>query len=526
MAVRFRTFGRVSLEREGEEVAGPAGQRRRLAVMALLAAAGPAGIAREKVLGLLWGDHPGDRARQLLAESLFVLRGALGKPAIVATSDYLRLAPEVVWTDVGSFQERIAAGEPREAVALYQGPFLDGFYVRDAPDFERWAARERDRLERALGHALESLAGRAAEGGDWAGAAEWWRRLADHDAYSTRVAGRYVEALARAGEAPLAVRFAEEFTRRVCDELGVEPDAAILRLARTPGPTPPPAAARIPAPAPPPPGLAGLPADLELLEVMGEGSVARVYLGREHTLRRLVAVKVLSPALAHDATARARFEREARAAAGIHHPNVAPIYQTGRLAGGAPYLVMPYLPGGTLQHRLRASGALSLDEARRYLGQAAAGLAAAHRLRIVHRDVRPANILHDRDTRRVVLIDFGIAAVLDDPGPADARLTRPGERLGDPSYASPEQLRGGAVTDRADVYSLGVVAFEMLTGRLPFDAATPLQRMRAHATEEPLRVRELRPEVGASLDELVWMCLRKHPDERPLAADVAEEVGA
>jgi serine/threonine-protein kinase len=252
--------------------------------------------------------------------------------------------------------------------------------------------------------------------------------------------------------------------------------------------------------------------------------VARVYLVREPALRRQVAVKVLSPALAADATARARFEREAVAAAGIQHPNVAPIYRTGRLADGVPYLVMPFFQGGSLEARLKAGGPLAPDDARRYLGQVAAGLAAAHRLRIVHRDVRPANILYDRDTHRVVLIDFGIAAVLDDPGdPHASRLTRPGEPLGIPVYASPEQLRADpVVTDRADVYSLGIVAFEMLAGRPPFAAVTAVGMMRAHALETPPCVDELRPEVDPALARLIAACLRKPPAERPAAADVAE----
>lgn len=535
MNVRLHTLGRLSLERDGEEVSGAAGQRRRLALMALLAVAGEAGLTREKVLGFLWAEHPASRARQILAESLFVLRGAVGKSAIVAVGDYLRLNPLEVWTDVGAFRERIAAGALAEAVELYRGPFLDGFYVRDAPEFEQWVGREQDRLARDLGRALESLAEQAAAAGQPLAAAEWLRRLAAHEPFSSRVALRYVETLVRAGEPVMARRYAAEFTERVRQELGIEEEAVLAQAtALIAGPLAPPVS-------PPGPGVAaggmgspslrprgeveGFGADLEVIEMVGEGSVARVYLAREQSLRRLVAVKVLSPALAGDAVACSRFEREALAAASIQHPNVAPIYRTGRLPSGAPYLVMPYFHGGSLESRLRLAGPLPPDEARRYVGQVAAGLAAAHRMGIVHRDVRPANILYDRDSHRVVLIDFGIAAVLEAADSMAPRLTRPGERLGDPAYVSPEQLRGESVTDRTDVYSLGIVAFVMLTGRLPFDARTPIQVMKAHAVEEPRRVAELRPEVGAELDELVRMCLAKRPEDRPLAADVAEEVG-
>lgn len=536
MSVRLRTLGRLSLEREGREVSGPAMQPRRLALLALLAAAGEAGLTREKLLGFLWLDHPPPRARQILAESLFVLRGALGKTAILGAGDFLRLNPEEVWTDVGAFEERLAAGALREAVELYRGPFLDGFYVRDAAEFEQWVGREQDRLARDFGRALERLAREAAAVDD-AAAAEWWRRLARHEPFSSRVALQYVEALARLGEPLLAKRHAAQFAERVRKELGVEPDGSILDRVRTlvVAPAEPVSAAPRAAEPAAPRGGAAPPVlrsadeleevgDLEVVGLIGEGSVARVYLAREPALRREVAVKVLSPALARDETARARFEREALAAASIQHPNVASIYRTGRLARGVPYLVMPYFHGGSLEARLKAAGPLPPEEAWRFIRQTAAGLAAAHRLGVVHRDVRPANILYDPATHRVVLIDFGIAAVRDAADQHAARLTRPGERLGNPSYISPEQLRGEPVTDRSDVYSLGIVAFELLTGRLPFDARSPIQLMRAHAAEEPRKISVVRPEVGGELDALIQMCLRKRPEERPLAVDVAEEM--
>lgn len=541
MTVRLHTLGRLSLDVDGREVSGDAVQPRRLALMALLAAAGEAGLMREKILGLLWPDHPSPRT--ILNESLFVLRGAIGKSAIQSVGDSLRLDAAAVWTDVGAFAERVAAGTLGEAVELYRGPFLDGFYVRGAAEFEQWVGREQDRLRRDLARVLETLAEQAEEGEDAVGAAEWWRRLAEHDPFSTRVAMRYVEALVRAQEPVLAVRYATEFTERMRSELGIEPDASLVDHAKSLIAAP---AERVPAaggdagasagstprtPAPsggpvqPTSDLEGLAPDLEVVGLIGEGSVARVYLAKERVLDRLVAIKVLSAALARDGTARARFEREARAAANIQHPNVAPVYRTGTLASGVPYLVMPYFHGGSLESRLKAAGPLPVAEARRYIGQIAAGLAAAHRLGIVHRDVRPANILYDRDTHRVVLIDFGIAAVLDAGAGAANRLTRPGERLGIPAYASPEQIRGEpAITDRTDVYSLGVVAFEMLAGELPFGATTALQMMRAHSGEQPRSLLELREEAGPELVWLVRQCLSKRPEDRPLAADVAEEM--
>ncbi|HEX8212306.1 MAG TPA: protein kinase [Longimicrobium sp.] len=523
MTVRIYTLGRLSLEREGAPVRSVAAQPRRLALLAALAAAGPRGMAREKLAGLLWPRHS---SNALLNESVFVLRGTLGKDAIVTAGDSLHLDPGVAWADVAAFDAAMAEGRFAQAVELYAGPFVDGFYVRDAPEFERWAAEARDHREREAGRAMEALAGERAAAGDLAGCAEWWRRRARHDAYSVRVALACVDALADAGEPVLAVRFAADFTERVRRELGVEPERSVLGHARARA-----GAGASAHDAPPPAGpertaagggeLEGLGADFEVSGPIGEGSVARVYLARERALRRAVAVKVLLPHLARDETARARFEREAIAAAAIHHPHVAPVYRTGRLACGAPYLVMPYFHGGSLESRLQA-GAFDPAEARRYLGQIAAGLAAAHAMGTVHRDVRPANILYDRDTHRMVLIDFGIAAVRD---AADPRLTRPGERLGSPAYVSPEQLWGDPeLTDRSDVYSLGVVAFQMLTGRLPYGEATGAALMRIRATATPPTVSAVYAAAGSGLDALVERCLATRPQERPSAADVAEEL--
>jgi serine/threonine-protein kinase len=264
--------------------------------------------------------------------------------------------------------------------------------------------------------------------------------------------------------------------------------------------------------------------DYQVLYLLETGSVARVYVARESGLPRLVAIKVLAPHLARDERATIRFEREVQAAAQIQHPNVAAVYRHGRLAGGLPYYVMPFFDGGTLEHRLRGGGALPVTEARWTIRQIADALAAAHRLRIVHRDVRPANILYDRATQRVLLADFGIASVVD-VATIGHRITLPGEQLGHPSYTSPEQLQGEPVTERADVFSLGVVAFEILTGELPFPANNVAAAITARMSGQPRRVQELRPDVPADLDELVSRCLARRYEHRPFAADVAASVG-
>jgi DNA-binding SARP family transcriptional activator len=514
MSIRLHTLGRLSLERDGCAVGGDAVQPRRLALLALLSAAGSAGMPREKILGLLWEEHPAPRA--ILNEAVFVLRGALGRSAILSVGDFLHLNAEEAWSDAAAFQRHAREGRLEEAAALYGGPFLDGFYVRGAAELERWTAVERERLRREYGRVLERLAAAADAAGDTAAAAEWWGRLVAHEELSVAAARRYVEALVRAGEPVRAVQFGAEFDARVRRELGAEPATSILQYARSLARVEPPSrtggAGGL---------LDGLPPELEAVGEIGRGSVARVYLAREPALGRQVAVKVLLPSLASEPKARARFEREAQAAARIDHPNVAPVFRTGRLSDGTPYLVMPYYHGGTLESRLRAAGPLSSAEARRCLAQLADGLAVAHALGIVHRDVRPANVLLHRDTDRVVLIDFGIAGALE-AAPGAARLTLPGEALGTPTYASPEQLRGEpVVTDRADVYSLGILAFELLAGRPPFEGL-PVEVMQAHALEVPSGLDELVPGIDPALARLVAACLAKRPEERPSAADVAK----
>jgi serine/threonine-protein kinase len=159
------------------------------------------------------------------------------------------------------------------------------------------------------------------------------------------------------------------------------------------------------------------------------------------------------------------------------------------------------------------------------MAQIAAGLAAAHRLGVVHRDVRPTNLLYDRGADRVLLTDFGLAAVLDLLQEGALRLTRPGEVLGSPRYASPEQLLGDAVTDRADVYSLGMVAFELLTGDIPYAARTEAALVAAHVRERPKHAAELRADVPPELGSLIDRCLNKRPEQRPFAAELAESLG-
>jgi serine/threonine protein kinase len=239
--------------------------------------------------------------------------------------------------------------------------------------------------------------------------------------------------------------------------------------------------------------------------------MATVYLARDTMLDRPVVLKVLAEHLAHDASFRDRFQREARLAARLVHPNIVQIYDVGEDARG-PYIVMEYVEGETLAAELERRGRLPADEVVAIGTQLCAALEAAHAAHLVHRDIKPQNVLRGRDGK-VKLADFGIARSL-----AMTSHTEAGTVLGTAAYLAPEQARGEEVTTAADIYSLGVVLYELLTGQTPFDADTlpqlVLQREQGLVTPP----RELVPEIPAALEAVVMRCLALRPEYRPASA--------
>jgi DNA-binding SARP family transcriptional activator/TolB-like protein len=252
----IHVLGAPVIRRPEGPITGRAAHRRRLALVAILAAARGRPVGRERIIGLLWAETPADAARHTLSEGLYVLRKDLGEESFVVVGDEVGLAPGHVQSDIDEFERALDEGRWEDAVKAYGGPFLDGFYVSDAPEFERWAEGERDRLARAYGRALEELAMAAEAAGAPLRAAEWWRRLLAHDAFSSRVALRLVRVLERAGERAAALRAAEAHVLLLREELGVGPDAelaALMEDLRAEPPAPPP---RPPRPSPPAVGAA------------------------------------------------------------------------------------------------------------------------------------------------------------------------------------------------------------------------------------------------------------------------------
>ena len=261
---------------------------------------------------------------------------------------------------------------------------------------------------------------------------------------------------------------------------------------------------------------------------IGRGGMSVVYRARDRRLNRPVAVKVLPPELAHDPAIRTRFTREAQTAAQLSHAHIVPIYDVGEREGLA-YIVMALVGGGNLAMLLTREPRQPIEEVRRFLAEVADALAYAHLRGVIHRDVKPDNILLDETSGRAVVTDFGIARAIE----ASTRLTVTGIAVGTPAYMSPEQAIGDREIDgRSDVYSLGVLGYQMLTGRLPFNAANSMALLLKHVSETAPPITDLRPDTPRSLREAIERALAKSREDRwPTAsamreALLADRVGA
>jgi tRNA A-37 threonylcarbamoyl transferase component Bud32 len=262
---------------------------------------------------------------------------------------------------------------------------------------------------------------------------------------------------------------------------------------------------------------------IQITRLIGRGAMGAVFLARDPALKRDVVVKVLAPELAHDDIARKRFAREAETAAAVSHPNIVEIFHVGELpVSGTGYFVMRHVNGPTLADACPLGTQLPQARCRRIIGEVASALAAAHARGLVHRDIKPTNIMLDGQAERVVVLDFGISAAATPEHPTtDQRLTSQGTSVGTPAYMSPEQAAGDDVTDRSDVYSLGVMAFELLAGRAPFEATSPMALIAAHIKDVPPPIATLRPDLDPSFASLIDRMLAKAPRQRPSAEEVA-----
>ncbi len=249
-------------------------------------------------------------------------------------------------------------------------------------------------------------------------------------------------------------------------------------------------------------------AGYRLEKLLGRGGMSVVYLAEHVRLGRKVALKLLSPALSEDESFRERFERESRRAAEIDHPNIVPIYDAGD-AEGQFFIAMRYIQGFDLKTLIKRDGPLNVGRTLFILEQAASALDAAHERDLVHRDVKPANILIEEPSDRVFLTDFGVVKHTASHG-----LTRTGFFIGTVDYAAPEQIEGLPVDARTDVYALGCVLYECLAGRVPFDRDAEVAAMHAHLTEPPPSLRSVRPDLPRELDRVIASAMAKDKEDR------------
>ena len=261
-------------------------------------------------------------------------------------------------------------------------------------------------------------------------------------------------------------------------------------------------------------------------EILGVGGMGVVFLADDLGLDRTVAIKVLPPELSRDENVVTRFRREARTAARLDHPGIVPIHRV-ESEGGLHFFVMKYIAGRSLETVITDQAPVSIPFVTRVLREAAAALAHAHRQGVVHRDVKPDNIMIDTD-ERVLIADFGISTVsaVSSGATTVAKLTESGGVIGTPHYMAPEHALGQAVDGRTDQYSLAVVGYQMLTGRVPFDDETPHAIVHLHISEAPPRLAELRSDVPPHLATAIARAMSKSPQNRfPTMEDFAMAVG-
>jgi serine/threonine protein kinase/ABC-type sugar transport system substrate-binding protein len=262
-----------------------------------------------------------------------------------------------------------------------------------------------------------------------------------------------------------------------------------------------------------------------VMSEIGHGGMATVYRARQESMNRDVALKILSISLQHDSKFTSRFNREAKLVGRLEHSHIVPVYGYGFTDDGRAYIAMRYIKGGTLAERIERDGALPLTFIIRVITQISEALDYAHQQGVVHRDIKPSNILLD-DAGNIFLADFGLA-YRDSDDPKEQNITQPGGLIGTPAYLSPEQVREGKADARSDLYSLGIVLYEMLTGKSPFAGQTMFDVLQSHISKTPESVAGKRQDLPQSVDVVLNKILAKSPENRyrsamALAEDLKE----
>lgn len=530
--LRLTALGGLTLLQDGQPHQGPASQRRRLALLARIATTGKRGVTRDLLVSTLWPGGAAEQARHALEQALSAIRRALNVEALFVGTGTLQLNPTIFSCDVAEFEDAVAQHAAYRAVALYQGPFLDGFSIDGAPGYDRWVDEERARLQRDYEKALEVLADAAADRNEHTVAVQWRRKLASVEPLSSQFAVGLIEAMVAAGDQAGALRSALVHEELVRQELDSEADPVVagwiqrLKAGRVPVPARTEKKSSQPPVAPSIALAASLPevvtADQyrdRVTRVLGDryaidrtvsiSTVLVTFGAKDRRRSRPVHIHVVAPGFAALADGERMvhvFERVTT----LEDQHVMPILDFG-VSGDVVYYTTDPADGLTLKDRLSRERPLPIADAVHIANDMMTALAHAHSRGVRHGDLRPKHVVL-KGTMAVVT-SWALADALRPKPGADAGSTV--ASFGAPAYLSPEQLSGESpADDRSDLYSFGCIVYETLVGEAPFRAATAQGVLSRKLSEPPPSPKAVRPDVPDALDALVKRCLARHPVNR------------
>jgi len=532
--MEFRILG--PLEVVTDEGAIPLGGPKQRAVLAHLILRANHPVHADRLIDGLWGDEPPETARNTLQTYVYRLRKLLGEPRVGGSNGAYMLNATAEEIDAARFEaivreaKSLASADPvaaaarfSDALTMWRGaPLAD---LAHEPSLRGEAAR----LEELHLSAMEHRIAAEIAAGEHSTVVSELEALTSRYPLRERMWANLMLALYHSGRQAEALSTYERAREVLSTELGTDPSVQLQRLHEQMLRRDPALGSLEPGPSTVRPSRIDLPPGTEFASyridnTLGRGGMSVVYLAEHEWLQRKVALKVLAPQLAEDDRFRERFIRESRLAASLDHPNVIPIYEAGG-SGGDLFIAMRYVEGSDLRTLLHEGGALDPARAIAIVRQAAAALDAAHEKGLVHRDVKPGNVLLARarsedEAEHVYLSDFGLTK----RSASDSGVTGTGQFVGTLDYAAPEQFQGGAPDARTDVYSLGCVLFECLTGRPPFQSDNDAALMYAHLQEPPPSVTAVDRGLPREIDRVVATAMAKAPEDRfPSAGVLARE---